>query len=295
MDPDHLALGARPTQAIQLIDIVGEGVIDPRLAGLLTVLVGSRTPILVAAGPRGTGKTTLLEAVLEGLPSAVSLRELTGYAEDFDWLPEAATLGWRPHGFRGISSAARSSGGRGRPLLEPISRPVQSDSTYLLVPEFSDHLPRYTWGEQARVAIRALSLGYGLGGTIQAESLEEVLTQLGGPQVGLTGDELSRLGVVLILRIVRHPATGEPVRRVVAAHYVRPVARDAGGHVRRLDPAVLATWDPAGDRFEDFSWGVTAELAERIGWTVADFSSAVERRIAEFAVMAGHRPGTHVR
>lgn len=263
--------------------------LGPDLAGLLTVLVGARMPLLVAAGPRGTGKTTLLETLLESLPGEVSVRELAGYAEDFEWLPEAARLGWRPHGFRGITS------GRPLPSVGHVGRPIDPDSTYLLVPEFSDHLPSYTWGEQARIAIRALSLGYGLGGTIHAESLEEVLAALGSPLVGLTGDELSRLGVVLILRVVRLPATGEPVRRVVAAHYVRPVARDAGGHIQRLDPAVLATWEPAGDRFEDFSWGVTAELAERAGRSVADFSAAVERRTAEFAVIAGHRPGTHLR
>ena len=126
--------------------------------------------------------------------------------------------------------------------------------------------------------MRALSLGYGLGATIHAESLEEVLDELGGAEVGLTGDELSRLGVVLILRALRDRANGAPVRRVVAAHYVRPVARDAAGHVQRLGPAVLATWDPLEDRFEDFAWGIVPELAERVGRRAGDFEAERERR-----------------
>ena len=81
-------------------------------------------------------------------------------------------------------------------------------------------------------------------------------TALRQPPVRLTDDELSHLGVVLILRRL-----DDGRRRVVAAHYVRPVARDAHGHLQRLGPAVLATWDPTTDAFEHFGWGVTPELA----------------------------------
>jgi hypothetical protein len=155
---------------------------------------------------------------------------------------------------------------------------VAPATTVLLVHEFSEHLPIYTWGEVARIAVRALSLGYGLAGTIHAESLEEVLAELGGRDIGLTGDELSRLGVVLVVRALRDRTTGELVRRVVAAHYVRPVVRDAAGHVQRLGPAVLATWDPATDAFEDFAWGIVPELAERVGRRAGDFEAERARR-----------------
>ncbi|MEX1173941.1 MAG: hypothetical protein WEG56_15205, partial [Chloroflexota bacterium] len=66
--------------------------------------------------------------------------------------------------------------------------------------------------------------------------------------------------------------------RVLAAHYVRPTARDEHGHVQRLGPAVLATWDPGTDRFEHFAWGVTPELAVRVGKRAGDFEVEVERR-----------------
>jgi hypothetical protein len=65
---------------------------------------------------------------------------------------------------------------------------------------------------------------------------------------------------------------------VVAAHYVRPVARDQHGHLQRLGPAVLATWDPAEDAFEHFGWGVTPELALRVGRRAGDFEIEVDRR-----------------
>ena len=65
---------------------------------------------------------------------------------------------------------------------------------------------------------------------------------------------------------------------MAAAHYVRPVARDTHGHVQRLGPAVLATWDPTEDAFEHFGWGITPELARRVGRPAGDFEIEVDRR-----------------
>jgi hypothetical protein len=91
--------------------------------------------------------------------------------------------------------------------------------------------------------------------------------------VSLSDDELSWLGMVLVLR---HLDDGR--RRVAAAHYVRPTARDVHGHLQRLGPAVIATWDPATDRFEHFGWGIVPELAARVGRRAGDFEVEVDRR-----------------
>lgn len=263
----------RSPEPRSIVELVRDGTLDASLAALLWLLVEARVPLVVAAGPSGTGKSTLLHALLALLPAGTRIQELAGYAEDFAWLPEAATLGWRPHGFAGLAGAGRHPGDG-----LPGAARVEPGTTVLLVHEFSDHLPLYTWGEVARVVVRALSLGYGLGATIHADALEEVLGELGDPEVGLTDDELSRLGVVLVLRAFRDRATGAVVRRVAAAHYVRPVVRDAAGHVQRLGPAVLATWDPATDAFEDFAWGIAPELAERTSRRAGDFELERTRR-----------------
>jgi hypothetical protein len=134
-------------------------------------------------------------------------------------------------------------------------------------------MPAYTWGLAARIAVRAASIGYGLAATIHADSLDDVFDLLHRPPVRLADDELSHLGLVLVLRRVEGGR-----RRVVAAHYVRPVARDQHGHLQRLGPAVLATWDPAADAFEHFGWGVTPELAMRTGRPAGDFVIEVDRR-----------------
>ena len=238
---------------------------------MLWVLIEGRVPIIVAAEGRQVGKSTLLGALLDFLPPGIRIVELEGATETFDWLPQATELGWRrPRG-----------GDQPTQPVQPPTPPVRPDDTVLLVPEFSDHLPSYTWGEEARIAIRAVTIGYGLAATIHADSLEEVFEALRPPPVELSDDELSRLGIVLILREVQ-----EGVRRVIAAHYIRPTSRDEHGHVQRLGPAVLATWDPNVDQFEHFGWGVTPELALRVGRKAGDFELEVDRRREYLAGLA---------
>jgi hypothetical protein len=266
--------GRSPARSISVAELIATGTLDAELAGLLWLLVDARLPVVVAATAPRTGKSTLLEAILAFLPPGTRRQPLAGFAEDFEWLPEAADLGWR----------------RGRLPVREARRditPAEPSTTYLVAAELSDHLPTYTWGEQARLAVRAVSRGYGLGATIHADSLEEVFAILAGPAVGLTAEELSRLGLVLVLRLVPGGR-----RRLVAGHYVRPVVRDAGGHVQRLGPAVLATWDPARDALDHFWWGILPELAERTGRRAGDFEAEQARRASYLAgLVAGGLTG----
>ena len=93
------------------------------------------------------------------------------------------------------------------------------------------------------------------GGVMLADSLEGVLRLLGGDAA--LNDATRDLGLVVI-----HDG-----RRVRSAHYVRPVERDGAGHLQRRPPAVLADWNERAGRFDDFSWAVTDELAQRTGLT----------------------------
>ena len=256
--------------APSIVELIRTGTLDAELAVQLWLLIEARVPVVVTADVPETGASTLLGALLDFLPSSIRVVELAGRDEDFAWLPQATELGW-PGVPRPIAGAA----------------PVRSDTTVLHISEFSDRLPGQTWGAAARVAVRAASIGYGLAATIRGDSLDDVFDMLRQPPVRLTDDELSNLGVVIVLRDL-----DDGRRRVVAAHYVRPVARDTHGHVQRLGPAVLATWDPATDTFEHFGWGVTPELAVRVGRHAGDFEIEVDRRreYLDALVQAGTTP-----
>jgi hypothetical protein len=256
-----LAASAPPRRAI--VELIADGVIDAELAALAWILVEARVPLVVAGLQQGAGKTTLLEALLDFLSPTARRIDLRGAAEDFAWLPEAEALGW---------------GRPGPALVEAI--PVSPASAVLVAAEVSEHLPIYTWDRAARTLVRAASIGYGIAATLHADRLEDVHSLLRGREVGLTDDELTYLGLVLIVRATRGP-DGHVRRRVVSAHYARPVGRDEHGHTQRLPPAILAARDEAADRLDHFAWGVMPELAIRLGRKAGD----LEREQAERATL----------
>lgn len=134
---------------------------------------------------------------------------------------------------------------------------------------------------------RALIQGGSPGGLVSASSLQGVRDELGAaPPVGLSNDELSFLGCVLVLAADAPPAilaadpamAPPPMIRVAAAHYVRPLHRDEHGHAQLLGPAVLATWEPACRVFEHFAWGVLPEIAARLGRRTGDLEADLHHR-----------------
>jgi hypothetical protein len=200
----------------------------------------------VASAP-GPGRDAFVDALLALLPAPVRAVELAGTAEEFDWLPEATELGWRRE--RHLVAATGRDG---------VPRASSTD-TVLVARELAGHGQNATAGARARIVVRSLALGYGLIAAIDQADLEAVLNRLHADDIATDEDERSRLGVVVALaEVARGP-------RVLAAHYVQPLARDQHGHVQRLPPAVLATWSMADDRWDHFAWGVTPELAARIG------------------------------
>lgn len=116
---------------------------------------------------------------------------------------------------------------------------------------------------------------------VEADSLIALDALLAAPPYGADGDELRTLGVVLILG-----AAGRDRPGVCVAHYVRPLELDGHGHVQRRPPAVLASWDPAAGRFDDYAWGILSELAARVGVEPRAFSTERLRRAAYLAGLA---------
>jgi len=244
-----------PPEPRSVVELIRAGTLDSELAATVWLLLEGRVPLVVTYDDDALDATALLGALLDFVPPDVRVVELAGAHETFGWLPQASELGWPGVGH------APSDG-----------LPIRPESTVLLAAELSDRSPASTWGEAARIAVRAASIGYGLAATIHADSLDDVFARLRAAPVLLAVDELSRLGVVLVLC-----ADGER-GRVVAAHYVRPVVRDVHGHVQRLGPAVLSTWDAGASSFEHFGWGVTPELAIRVGMKAGDFEQELALR-----------------
>lgn len=248
--------------------LVRARVLDAELAALLWVLLDARTPVVVA-GPPGSWRRHVRDALAELLPPGTRLQPVGGAGEDFTWLSEAPELGWV----------------RERTATIPTEAATASDKTVLLVRDLGDGPAGGPDGERARIVVRALARGYGMLATAPGQSLEDVLNLLHRPAIGTDEDERSRLGVVLVMA---PPDDARP--RVVAAHYVRPIALDTHGHVQRLPPAILATWSAAADRWDHFAWGALADLAGRAGLRPADMEREHARRAAELDDLATRAP-----
>jgi hypothetical protein len=93
------------------------------------------------------------------------------------------------------------------------------------------------------------------GGVVLGGSLADALRVLGGSDE--ITDDTRDLGVVLV----------EDAGRVRVAHYVRPVERDAAGHLQRRPPAVLSARNESSGSLDHFYWAYTEELATRAGLT----------------------------
>ena len=194
-----------PPTPRSIVELIRAGTLDAELAATLWLLVEGRVPFVVAAVEQGAGKTTLLTALLDFVPPDVRIVELAGETEDFAWLPQASELGWP-----GRAGPA--------PMADRAGPP---DTTVLLAPELSDHLPAYTWGAAARIAIRAASIGYGLARRSTPIRSTRSSTHLRRPPVRARPTTSCRTSAWS--SILRRVDGGR--RRVVAAHYVRPVPR----------------------------------------------------------------------
>ena len=252
---------------------------DEELGALLWWAVEARLPLLVAAPSVAQTANPLLAALLDFLPPGVRVRRLAGGEESFAWLPEAADLGWRSP-IAGGGSSAGGPGIGGEPVdAGDVVPPASPARDYLVGGEVGGPAPDGLRLSRARVFLRAPAVGYGIAATVAGSSLEAVLATIRSPLVGLSDEEIARLGIVVIAAPLGE--AGQP--RLTAVHYLRP--RDDGR--RGVSPAVLATWDPRTDRFDHFAWGIADQRAGRRGEHPRRWTANLDARREILASLAG--------
>jgi hypothetical protein len=191
-----------PPQPLSVVEIVGSGAVDARLMATLWAVVSRRRSVMLSSEAPQAGKTTTLSALVDFLPPDTVGIFLRGWFGDTDWTDE-----------------------------------IGPERGYLLINEMSDHLPIYVWGRSARTALRLAGAGYGLGGTMHADSLPEAIATLQG-ELGATDTDLAGLTIYLQWSAYQTPAG--MYRRVEEAWHLR-LDEDA-----KLAPVRLAAIE--GDR-----------------------------------------------
>lgn len=186
----------RPMSAVE---IVRSGSLDARLMATLWAVVARRRGVMLASEAPQAGKTTTLSALVDFLPDDTVGVFLRGWGQDMSWTDE-----------------------------------IGSDRGFLLVNEMSDHLPIYVWGPNARAALRLAGQGYGFGGTMHADSLDEALACLRGE---LRAADADLAGLTIYLQYSAYFTPSGMYRRVEEAWHLRT---DGSGV---LSPVRLAALD----------------------------------------------------
>lgn len=225
-----------PASPLSILELAKSGTLDLRLAALLWTVMEKRASVLVAAGPSRAGKTTTLNALLDFMNPSVRQIELRGYEEDFGFLKSA--------------------------------KPA---NTYLVAAEFSDY-GAYVWGDIALKAFELLVNGYGLGGTIHAQTARDVIGIL-NQYLGLPVETLVHIDAVVTLKVTAGRLYGsEPVRRIHAVTLVMP-------HEKGIALQVLASLKPGGNGFDIADDDVLEEaLSEKLGIKKGSLAQGLEEK-----------------
>ena len=198
-----MALGAA-RRPMSIIELIRAGNLDARLAAMLWIAMERGASLIVAADPPSSGKTTTLSALLAFTP------------------PDTAVYFTRGQG-------------------ETFSLPPRSDSypTYILINEMSDHIPVYTWDDNARRAFELLADGYSMATTMHDETVEGVIRQL-REDLSIPAEHIAKLTFIITMYVGR---LGGMMRRVQDVAMLELDADELTVHR-------IATWDLNSDSFE---------------------------------------------
>ena len=156
-----------PPTPMSIIEIIRAGNMTARLAAMLWVGMERGASLIIAAEPPSSGKTTTLSALLSLVP------------------PDTAAYFTRGMG-------------------ETFALPPRSDAhpTYILINEMSDHIPVYTWDDNARRAFELLAEGYSLATTMHDETVEGVIGQLQN-DLDIPPEQIAKLTFIMPMYVGR--------------------------------------------------------------------------------------------
>jgi hypothetical protein len=195
--------------------------IDSWTAANLWAALARNRSLAVVSGASGMGKTTLLTALLEFLPSQTRRIYLRGCFETFAFLSD--------------------------PTISPLE-------SALLINEISPHLPVYLWGPAVGRVLEAARRGFALLATAHADSIHDLVGALTGSPLHIPAAHTAAFEFVVVLE--RHEAnrSGRGVRGVWRLRSTRDgvaVAQMAAAPPRNISHGALnshphsETWFPA--------------------------------------------------
>lgn len=154
--------GGRKEGRPSILDLIDNETLDVRTAALLWLLAEHKTSFISAAVPQLAGKTAVATSLIDFMPPKFQRELSKGSEEDFSFLETS----------------------------EP-------SNTYILIPELSDHTPRYLWGDNVLRLFKALGDGYSFIATMHAEDPQDLISQLTAPPASVPSALVHHVQVVI--------------------------------------------------------------------------------------------------
>jgi type IV secretory pathway ATPase VirB11/archaellum biosynthesis ATPase len=260
LSPNGLAIAIRrhSPEPWTLLKFIANGTLSSIAAGLISFLVDGRSTVLVA-GSRGSGKTSLLSAIMLEIPQ--SQRTLT--IEDTQELP---THAMQELGYKVQSMLVQSSlGGKGEMTADEALRvSLRLGESVIILGEVR--------GQEARTlyeAMRAGTAGSSVMGTFHADSAKSVYERV-THDMGIPSKSFSATDVVIIAGLTRPGGTQRELRRLTQiAEVKKSTGRDGDFNdlmaYSGMDDEILPTeiMTECSERIAEIakSWGISYEDA----------------------------------
>lgn len=174
-------LNQRGGRTLSIVDLIADGTLDVPVAAYLLAAVADGASILTAAGPGGTGKSTLLADLLGFLPPDEEIVSVSG-AE--------------------IIAAGMSTRQRACYVAHEIG---------------AGHWYGYIWGAQVPAFFDLAGYGHRIAAAIHADSLRELAGQLYSGPLGVSEEQLGAVGLICFMRM-DYTSGGSVRRRVTEVH-----------------------------------------------------------------------------
>jgi hypothetical protein len=230
-----------PPMPMSIIELIKAGNLNARLAAMLWIAIERGASLIVAAEPPSSGKTTTLSALLAFTP------------------PDTAAYFTRGQG-------------------ETFSLPAQSDSypTYILINEMSDHIPVYTWDDNARRAFELLADGYSMATTMHDETVEGVIRQL-REDLSIPAEHITKLTFIITMYVGRLGGPSAALRTGAMRRIQHVAMLDLHGD--ELSTNRIASWDLNTDSFQVLPEPRDVETFGRwAGLSAKDVYAQIDRR-----------------
>jgi len=175
------SLNQRGGRTLSIVDLIADGTVDIPLAAYLLVKVGEGASMVTAAGPGGTGKSTLLADLLGFLPPDEEIISVSG----------ADVIASGMHASQPACYVAHEIG--------------------------SGHWYGYIWGGQVPAFFDLAGHGHRIAAAIHADTLQELAAQLYGAPLGVSEEQLSTIDLICFMRM-DYTSGGSIRRRVTQVH-----------------------------------------------------------------------------